>query len=41
MNSGSDFEIQRDDVRPKNVSYWAKQQDIRDYLRRLAAGIDK
>ncbi|KNY25861.1 hypothetical protein Bccel_1121 [Pseudobacteroides cellulosolvens ATCC 35603 = DSM 2933] len=37
LNSGSDFEIQRDDVRPENVSYWAKQQDIKVYLERLVA----
>ncbi len=41
LNSGSDFEIQRDDVRPKNASYWAKQQDIKVYLERLVAGADK
>ncbi len=41
LNSGSDFEIQRDDVRPENISYWARQQDIKDYLRELAEGKDK
>lgn len=36
LRSGQDFEVQRDDVRPKNISYWAKQQDIKEYLDKLA-----
>lgn len=36
LRSGKDFEVQRNDVRPKNISYWAKQQDIKDYLDKLA-----
>ena len=38
LNSGSDFEIQRNDVRPENVSYWGKQQDIKAYLQGLIEG---
>jgi len=38
LNSGSDFEIQRNDVIPENVSYWARQQDIKDYLQGLIEG---
>ncbi|MBO8169666.1 MAG: hypothetical protein H0Z35_10845 [Thermoanaerobacteraceae bacterium] len=36
LRSGQDFEVQRYDVRPKNISYWAKQQDIKEYLDKLA-----
>ncbi|MDP4182453.1 MAG: hypothetical protein Q8942_15355 [Bacillota bacterium] len=37
LNSGADFEIQRNDVMPESISYWAKQQDLKAYLGKLAA----
>lgn len=36
LASGSDFEIQRNDANSKNVSYWAKQENIKEYLSTLA-----
>lgn len=41
LRSGKNFEVQRNDVRPKNISYWAKQQDIKDYLDKLATNTKK
>lgn len=40
LRPGKDFEIQRDDVRLKNISYWAKQQELKEYLDKLAINTD-
>ncbi len=40
LNSGSDFEIQRDDTRNENISYWARQHDIKRYLGELVRAFD-
>lgn len=36
IRSGKDFEVQRDDGMKDTISYWAKQNDIRDFLNELA-----
>ncbi len=35
--SGSDFEVQRNDVRGNNISYWAKQPELKVVLDKLAS----
>lgn len=36
LRSGKDFEIQRSNTRLKNISYWANQQELKEYLDKLA-----
>ncbi len=38
LEGARDFEVQRDDVRSKNISYFAKQKDIANYLDDLHSG---
>ncbi len=37
IKSGFNFEIQRDEVKNKNISYWAKQKDIEKLLADLSS----
>ncbi|ACL74576.1 hypothetical protein [Ruminiclostridium cellulolyticum] len=39
LEGAIDFEVQRNDVRDKNVSYFAKQKDIAKYLDNLFTGV--
>ena len=32
INSGTDFEIQRTDMKSKNIAYWGKHREINDFL---------
>lgn len=35
FNTGKDFEVQRNDVKSKDISYWAKEQNIEQLLKDL------
>ncbi|EPR14275.1 hypothetical protein [Ruminiclostridium papyrosolvens] len=38
LEGARDFEVQRNDVRDKNISYFAKQKDIAEYIDNLCSG---